>query len=186
MNRVAGGSSGLTSTISTKAALSGGSSGGRLSQARAVICNVPNDTVAPIGASIVEMRAVILSSPCRTAISAGAASAAPVVSAPARTIAAVLAPARVMPSARLAIGVVERIDEPAQHLAHLGLVAPHEDGVLQRVLRHLPDLLQVFVQDLDLLVARHWLAVGLPPGRKPVVVAALRQGWGPRRVRVGS
>jgi len=63
------GSPGLTSQISRNAALSGVSSGGRLSQTRAMISRAPNLTVSPTGASMVETRAVTLSSPCRMAVS---------------------------------------------------------------------------------------------------------------------
>ena len=50
-----------------------GSSGGRLSQARTVISRAPNVTACPTGASMVETRAVILSSPCSLASSIGTA-----------------------------------------------------------------------------------------------------------------
>ena len=66
-------SPGRVSQISKKAALSGVSSGGRLSQWRAMISSVPKRTVAPIEASIVETRAVTLSRPCRTVVRCGAA-----------------------------------------------------------------------------------------------------------------
>jgi hypothetical protein len=59
---------GLISSISRKAAVSGGSSGGRLTQARAVMTSPPKRTLRSSGASKVEMRAVVLSSPCRTAM----------------------------------------------------------------------------------------------------------------------
>jgi len=47
--------------------LSGVSSGGRLSQVRAMISKVPNLMVALTGASNVDTRAVTLSKACRTA-----------------------------------------------------------------------------------------------------------------------
>jgi len=59
------------SSISTKAALSGASSGGFFSQSRTRIDNVPNRTGAPTGASNFETRAVILSSPCSSATGSG-------------------------------------------------------------------------------------------------------------------
>ena len=65
--RLAAASPRRTSQISRKAALSGGSSGGRLSQVRAMISRVPKRTVRPTGASMVDTRAVTLSSPWRTA-----------------------------------------------------------------------------------------------------------------------
>jgi hypothetical protein len=63
------GSPGRTSQTSRKAALSGVSSGGRLSQARVISSSVPNFTVAPMGASILETRPVTLSKPWRTTVS---------------------------------------------------------------------------------------------------------------------
>ncbi len=61
-------SPGRTSSICRNAALSGWSSGGFFSQSRTVIARPPKVTVLPTGASISETRAVILSSPCNTAI----------------------------------------------------------------------------------------------------------------------
>ncbi len=64
-----------------KAAFSGRSSGALFWQARATIDNEPNFTVCPTGASNREIRAVILSSPCNTAIgSAVIAGPAPLAS----------------------------------------------------------------------------------------------------------
>jgi len=68
-NRLTVGSAWRTSQISRKAALSGVSSGGRLSQVRAMISSAPKVTARPTGASIVSTRAVTLSSPWSTAIS---------------------------------------------------------------------------------------------------------------------
>jgi len=63
------GSPGRTSQISRNAALSGVSSGGRLSQTRAMISRVPKVTVSPTGAWMVETLAVTLSRPCKIAVS---------------------------------------------------------------------------------------------------------------------
>jgi len=57
------GSPGRTSQMSRKEALSGGSSGGRFSQVRAMISSVPKRTTSPTGASMVVTRAVTLSNP---------------------------------------------------------------------------------------------------------------------------
>src|SRR5665213_1186476 len=62
-----------TSSISRNAVVSGGSSGGRLTQARTVTTSVPKRTGLSIGALKRETRAVVLSMPCRTAISAARA-----------------------------------------------------------------------------------------------------------------
>lgn len=69
------GSLSRTSVISRKAADSGGSSGGRLSQVRAVISKPPNRIGSPTGALRVVTRAVTLSRPRRTAIGYGSADA---------------------------------------------------------------------------------------------------------------
>ena len=78
-NTMAVGSPSRTSAISRKAELSGGSSGGRLSQVRAMISNVPNRTTRPTGAATVETLAVALSSACSTATSSFSACAAVLV-----------------------------------------------------------------------------------------------------------
>jgi hypothetical protein len=58
-----------------KAADSGGSSGGVLWQRRTLISREPKRAISLTGTSKVEIRAVILSSPCSTAVSARAAPA---------------------------------------------------------------------------------------------------------------
>src|SRR5258708_3094099 len=58
--------------MSRNAAVSGGSSGGRLTQVSATTSSVPKRTGWPIGAPKVEIRAVTLSRPCSTASSADA------------------------------------------------------------------------------------------------------------------
>jgi hypothetical protein len=68
-------SPGLISSISTKAALSGGSSGGAFSQSRTRIDSVPKRTGASTRASNFDTRAVILSSPSKSATGSGVMSA---------------------------------------------------------------------------------------------------------------
>ena len=65
-NSRTGRSSGLTSSISKNAIVSGGSSGGVLRQWRTTIDNVPKRTRSSISASMVEIRAVTLSRPWST------------------------------------------------------------------------------------------------------------------------
>ena len=62
------GSPGRTSQTSIKAALSGVSSGGRLSQARTIISKEPIFFVSPRRATMVRTRAVTLSKPCKIAV----------------------------------------------------------------------------------------------------------------------
>jgi len=63
--------------ISIKAAFSGRSSGALFSQSRTTIDKVPKLTGVATGVSKREIRAVILSSPCMTAVGSAVISAAP-------------------------------------------------------------------------------------------------------------
>src|SRR5260221_7773991 len=104
--------------MSRKAVVSGGSSGGFLTQVSATISSVPKCTGRPIGAAKVETRAVTLSSPCSTASAASAR--APVASA--ATSATPSAPprrarsVRGLGTARRLLLVAEREHELAEQL----------------------------------------------------------------------
>src|SRR5262245_24320304 len=106
--------------ISRNAALSGVSSGGRLSQARAVISSEPKLTVLPTGISSGETRAAILSSACRTTISYGSARAADAAIAAARAQTAAPAPSgrrrRLATLAGLVVRILERRHQLLQHI----------------------------------------------------------------------
>src|SRR6516164_9770405 len=143
-------SPGRISSISRKAEVSGGSSGGRLTHARAVMTRLPKRTLRSIGASKVEIRAVVLSSPCSTATGAAAAGT---VMAAARA-AARSADTRI---SALPVGIDEPVEQLADDPAELRLVGAHEHGVLERILRQLADLLEILGQHLDLLAARERL-----------------------------
>src|SRR5207302_6197394 len=67
--------------------------------------------------------------------------------------------------ARLDPGIDERVDELVQLAADHLVGTFEQQRVLEGVLRHLPQLGQVLVEDLDLLHARDDAAVGTAPRR---------------------
>src|SRR6185437_14898231 len=67
------------------------------------------------------------------------------------------------PSAFLAVGRRQAVDQLVKCLLDLVRVASHQNSVLQRVGAERLDLLDVLVQDLDLFEAGNRLTVRLPP-----------------------
>jgi hypothetical protein len=71
---------------------------------------------------------------------------------------------RTIPLRLLPVRIDKAIDDDLpENIADLPLVAAHEDGVLQRVLRHLAQLIEVLLQNLDLFEAGDRLAFGRAP-----------------------
>src|SRR5580765_6466657 len=167
LNRRRFSSPGRYSVISIKAAFSGRSSGALFSQSRTTIDKVPKFTAFATGVSKVEIRAVILSSPCMTAIGSAVISAAPAPATPATDASAAAANASLIgDTASLAIWVDETGNDRAEDLAHLALVAAHQHTVFERVLRQRPQFGEVLVQHLDLLDARNRFAFRRAPDRE--------------------
>jgi len=157
--------------ISTKAAFSGCSSGALFSQSRTTIDKVPNATLCPTGASNRETRAVILSSPCMTAVGSAVMAAAALAQSTVTTGASASSapganPSLIGDTASLAIRVDEAGNDRGEDLAHLTLVAAHQHGIFERVLREPLQLGEVLVQHLDLLDAGNRLAFRRAPNRE--------------------
>src|SRR6516165_970484 len=77
----------------------------------------------------------------------------------------------------LTVRVDDSSDDPGQHLAHLALVAPHQNRILERLLRQLAQLGEVLVKHLDLLDTGDGLALGRAPHRKFRRHARHRHGY---------
>src|SRR5438477_6997770 len=135
-----------------------------------MIDNFPKFTVWPTGALNCEMRAVILSSPCICAKGSEIISAAWALhTAPAAASAIpASAPPNLTPRTSRFVGIDEPGDDAGQNVAHLALVAAHQHGVLERVLRQTTQLGKVLVEHLDLLDAGDRFAFRRAPGRKLV------------------
>ena len=72
----------------------------------------------------------------------------------------------------LSVRIDDAGDDPGQNLAHLGLVASHQDRIFERFLSELAQFREVLIQHLDLFDARNRFALRRPPDREFLVFAA--------------
>ena len=70
---------------------------------------------------------------------------------------------RCQPLPAATVRVVKGIHDGREHAPNLRFVAAHEQCILEGILAHLPDLRQIFVQDLEFLFAGYDASVRLLP-----------------------